>query len=239
MPETLSATTRVEVTQLAGNIGAEITGVDTGVHAAARQGDTAGRRRHALGQHRLRLPEHAGQPARARGPAADRAHERVRLRPPVHRGGAGRPRAPCRVSGVRLHRLRERAPAGAGAPGDRRAVAGARGLRQKRRRAHPAGVTRPDQGLPGVHHPARAHGPLALARGRPGDLGQPSHPALRDRGLRDGAPPRRARHCCRACTGRRGRAGERRGQGRRRRLLRRRRDPQGVQSTPPPRGNRK
>ena len=31
MPETLSATTRVGVTRLAGNIGAEITGVDTGV----------------------------------------------------------------------------------------------------------------------------------------------------------------------------------------------------------------
>jgi alpha-ketoglutarate-dependent taurine dioxygenase len=31
MPETLSATTRVEVIRLAGNIGAEIAGVDTGV----------------------------------------------------------------------------------------------------------------------------------------------------------------------------------------------------------------
>ena len=89
---------------------------------------------------------------------------------------------------------------------------------------HPVGVAGPDPAAAGLHHPARAHGPLALARGRPGHLGQPRHPALRDRGLRHRAPARRARHRGRAGAGRGGRPAERRGQGRRLGLLRRRRE---------------
>ena len=38
-------------------------------------------------------------------------------------------------------------------------------------------------------HESRQHGPLAVAAGRPGDLGQPGHPALRRRRLRRPAAP--------------------------------------------------
>jgi alpha-ketoglutarate-dependent taurine dioxygenase len=65
----------------------------------------------------------------------------------------------------------------------------------------------------------------ALAPGRPGHLGQPRHPALRDRGLWRRPPSRRARHRGRASTGRGGRSAERRGQGRCLGLLRRRPEP--------------
>lgn len=63
---------------------------------------------------------------------------------------------------------------------------------------------RPDQDVAGVRDAARADRPLALACRRPGHLGQPCHPALRDPRLRGRAPPRRADHGRRAGAGRRG-----------------------------------
>jgi len=66
------------------------------------------------------------------------------------------------------------------------------GLRADRAGPVAAGITRPDPDPAGLRHPSRADGPLALARRRPGDLGQPGHSALRDLRLRERAPARRA-----------------------------------------------
>ena len=55
-----------------------------------------------------------------------------------------------------------------------------------------------------------AHGALEVAGGRPRDLGQPRHPALRDLRLRHRAPPGRARDGGRPGAGRRRRPAQRR-----------------------------
>ena len=78
------------------------------------------------------------------------------------------------------------------------ALAGARRVRAHRAGILAAGVPGPDPDPAGVRDPAGADRALAVARGRPGDLGQPGHPALRDLRLRHPAPARRAGHRGRA-----------------------------------------
>ena len=70
--------------------------------------------------------------------------------------------------------------------------------------------------------PGRNTGPLEVARGRPGHLGQPGHSALRDLRLRNSTSPRRARHRGRPGSGRRRWQAQRPAQGRRVRVLLRR-----------------
>src|SRR6202042_2866303 len=133
--------------------------------------------------------------------------------PRAARRGAGH------AQGVHVHRLRDRAPGGPGPPGDPGAFAGPGRLRALGGRLLAAGVARPDPAPAGLRDPAGAHRALAVARRRPGDLGQPGHTALRDLRLRPRAPARRAGDRGRPGPGRRRRPPERPGQGRGHRLL--------------------
>ena len=97
-------------------------------------------------------------------------------------------------AGVRLRLLRDRAPGRAGAPGDRTARAAARPLRQALRRAGPAesatlfGLLQ--DRITKLENTIR----WSWAAGRPGDLGQPRHPALRRLGLRRPVPAAQPGH---------------------------------------------
>ena len=218
MPETLITATHVDVTPLAGHIGAEITGVDTGVPPSDEvisrirravldhkvvflRGQSLNYRRQVVFAERLgpltlghpTLASPPGQPLleeidslkggkanywhtdvtfvdrppaftllhavvippiggdtiwantvsayqslpaelRAGRAAPGPAHQRLRLRPDLQPGRAGRPGHGGSPRRVRLHRLRDRASAGAGPPGGQRAVTAARRLRPHRAR---------------------------------------------------------------------------------------------------------
>ena len=84
----------------------------------------------------------AGAAEGARRHAVGGALQRLRLRRDVgeRRAGPGRPQQRVQPRAVRLDRVRDRAPGRAGPPGDRRARAGARPLREEVRRPELRGV---------------------------------------------------------------------------------------------------
>ena len=122
MPETLTATTHVGITRLAGQIGAEITGADAGTPLSD---EVIARIRQALLDHKVVFLRNQSLNYRRQVAFAERLGPLTLGHP-----GSG-------ARGVHLHRLRDRAPAGAGAPGDQRAVARARRFRPHRAGFHP------------------------------------------------------------------------------------------------------